>query len=585
MLPQMSDHAVTAQGARWKHGRVDGWPPALQPGRLWTWAAIVAGFPLLFLCGLRGAGQLSVQSDGAATALQAWAMLHGNLLLHGWVVSDVSFYTTELPEYMLVEAVRGLRPDVVHWCAGLTYALLVLLAALVAYGSCRTWAGLGRRAGLIAVAITVTIMVGPTLSGASVLLDDPDHTGTAVPVLLALLLLDRFHRRRWVPAAVAAVLGLTLAGDSLVLLIAIVPLITVAGARAYWLIWQRRAALRGAWYELSLTAAGLAAWVVGSGLSALLRSLGAFAVNPAPTQYIVAAAKVPANAAAELQDFLILFSGDIFGVRMDRWLDVTAVHLVFALAVAVALALAVRGLARSFRGPAGPARADEPAAATDPDLGRDRRGGADLVAGVLAGGNIMDVLAYGLLYSVSPSTEREIAPVFALGAALAGRALAVPVLRCRLEPLLALAGAAAIAVTVPALVAARPVAAANASLARFLEARGLSSGISAYWQGDSVMVDTADQVRLRAVRYYPGHGLAFYPWETDVALLSPGSNQAGFMVIDKQTTGQGGSLVTAREAVAQFGQPAKVYQYEQYEIMVWHQNLVAQLRLSSVVSG
>ena len=80
----------------------------------------------------------------------------------------------------------------------------------------------------------------------------------------------------------------------------------------------------------------------------------------------------------------------------------------------------------------------------------------------------------------------------------------------------------------------------------------------------SVRLDSADRVTLRAVRNYPGHGLAFYPWETDLALLSPGSNQAHFMVIDHQTGGQGGSLVTAREAVAQFGQPAKVYQYQQY---------------------
>ena len=41
-------------------------------------------------------------------------MLHGNPLLRGWRLSDVSFYTTELPEYMLVELVKGIRPDVVH---------------------------------------------------------------------------------------------------------------------------------------------------------------------------------------------------------------------------------------------------------------------------------------------------------------------------------------------------------------------------------------------------------------------------------------------------------------------------------------
>ncbi len=78
---------------------------------------------------------MGVQSDGAAMVLESWAMLHGNLLLHGWQLADVSFYTTELPEYMLVELVRGLNPDVVRICAALTYTLLVVLAAAVAHGA------------------------------------------------------------------------------------------------------------------------------------------------------------------------------------------------------------------------------------------------------------------------------------------------------------------------------------------------------------------------------------------------------------------------------------------------------------------
>ena len=40
-------------------------------------------------------------SDGAANVLQAQAIIHGNPLLRGWWTSDVSFYTTELPEYAL----------------------------------------------------------------------------------------------------------------------------------------------------------------------------------------------------------------------------------------------------------------------------------------------------------------------------------------------------------------------------------------------------------------------------------------------------------------------------------------------------
>src|SRR5487761_666799 len=75
-----------------------------------------------------------VNSDGASNALQAWDMLHGNLLLSGWALADVSFYTTDLPQYMLAEALRGFRPEVVHIASALIYTELVLLAAWLAKG-------------------------------------------------------------------------------------------------------------------------------------------------------------------------------------------------------------------------------------------------------------------------------------------------------------------------------------------------------------------------------------------------------------------------------------------------------------------
>ena len=34
-----------------------------------------------------------VSSDGANSALQAWDMLHGHLLLHGWIIGDATYYT------------------------------------------------------------------------------------------------------------------------------------------------------------------------------------------------------------------------------------------------------------------------------------------------------------------------------------------------------------------------------------------------------------------------------------------------------------------------------------------------------------
>ena len=99
------------------------------PRRRWLAAACwVAGAAALFGCYLRLAGTRAVNSDGASQALQAWDMLHGNLLLRGWQVGDVSYYTTEIPEYALVEWILGLSGDVVHVAAALTYTLMVLLA-------------------------------------------------------------------------------------------------------------------------------------------------------------------------------------------------------------------------------------------------------------------------------------------------------------------------------------------------------------------------------------------------------------------------------------------------------------------------
>jgi hypothetical protein len=141
---------------------------------------------LLFTGYLRVSWTVAATADGAAQALQARDMLAGNWLLHGWTVSDVSFYTTELPEYVLVELVRPLGTGVIHVAAAATYTLLVLGVFLLARGRVRG------RAGLLCGALAAGIMLAPQLGyGSFVLLLSPDHVGTQVPLLLGWLLLDR----------------------------------------------------------------------------------------------------------------------------------------------------------------------------------------------------------------------------------------------------------------------------------------------------------------------------------------------------------------------------------------------------------
>jgi len=91
-------------------------------------AGLALAAAALFFCYWRQSQAVPLSSDGSSNVLQAWAMLHGNLLLQNWWVSDVSFYTTELPQYMLIEALGRLGPWVVHAAAAMTCTLLLLLA-------------------------------------------------------------------------------------------------------------------------------------------------------------------------------------------------------------------------------------------------------------------------------------------------------------------------------------------------------------------------------------------------------------------------------------------------------------------------
>ena len=517
-------------------------------------AAAVAGAVVLFACALREARTQMTDADGASFVLQAHAMLHGNLLLHGWYLADVSYYTTELPEYMLVELLRGMRTDVVPICAALTYTLLVLLAAVTARGAARG------RTGVIRVAIAVAVMLGPSLAAATVLLTNPDHAGTAVPVLVAFAVIDRAGRSRlrgYVPVAVGLVLAVALVGDPLVLLIGVLPVLLVAGTRACQLLIQRRVPLSAAWYETSLAAAALLSAGAASVITHVIRASGGY-VTQRGSQGFVLNSAMPANAWGAFENFLGVFSADFFGERFDHGLVFTAIHLVAVVLVAVALWLALRGFFR----------------------------GGDLLPPLLAVAICADMGAYSVIFKVTGASIREMAPVFALGAALAGRVLAEPLLRNRLEPLLVVGLAGALWAMAPPVLLARPAAEpATARLATWLEQHHLRQGIAGYWQANSVTLESAGQVTMRPVREYPTiltvprhpkPGLNAYPWELDVPLLDSHAYDVNFLVATAPGS-QGGGTVTEREGIARFGKPSRVYRFDQFVIMVWHKNLLPEL--------
>ena len=189
-------------------------------------AAYLTARVVLFTAYLRPSETYPLNSDSANILLMGWDLLHGHLLLHGWYMSDVSLYPTELPQYALLESFLGLHMQTAHVAAAMTYTLTFLLAVLLARN------GSTGRAALIRTLIAAGIMLAPQFGLGVFALDlSVGHIGTSVPLLLIWLLLDRADPHWYIPVLTAVLLAWALVADPIVYVVGIVPLGAVTAAR------------------------------------------------------------------------------------------------------------------------------------------------------------------------------------------------------------------------------------------------------------------------------------------------------------------------------------------------------------------
>jgi hypothetical protein len=507
-------------------------------------AAWVLGVIAVFTANLQLARTRAVNSDGASQALQAWDMLHGNLLLHGWLLGDVSYYTTELPQYMLVEFLRGLNEDVVHVAAAMTYTLATLLAALLAKGN-----SAGRQA-LMRVLIAVGIMLAPQLaSGVNILLSSPDHIGTSVPVMVVWLILDHARPRWYVPVIAGAVLGWAAIADTLVLLIGVLPLAGVCAIRVWQAVAVKRKPLASQWYDMALGAAALVGAAAGVLALHIIHARGGFYMPAPSTQFIRSGTTLVHNLGITAQGFLLLGGADFIGLRLTASTAFTVLHMVGVFLAAWGTWLAARRFLR------------------------DR----DLVAQLLVTGMAINLAAYVLSTKANVVTQnREIDVLLPFSAALAGRLLAGPLKASKLVPPLLLVVLLGYLVGLAREISQPPVAAQNQQIASWLAARHLHTGLSGYWESNVVTLSSGDRVQIRTVALSGGR-LTRSTFESKAEWYDPARNTANFVVLSPGVAGYPG-FTQDQAVLATFGKPARTYQVGSYTILVWNSNLLSKLR-------
>jgi hypothetical protein len=281
-----------------------------------------------------------------------------------------------------------------------------------------------------------------------------------------------------------------------------------------------------------------------------LVAVGGFAVSKNPAK-LVQPSVLPKNVPMTIRSVLSLVGADVAGARGTLNETFAFIHLAGAVLVLAALVLGGWRLVRTL-GWRGPSVA------------------ADLVADMLVVAIVANIAAYFLFYQIKNVDQaHEIAPVLALGAALAGRLLGGPPLRARLVPALA-AGLACYAVMLGFAASGRQAPPDNAAVAGWLEQHGLRSGIAPYWEANSVTLDSGGAITMGSVKL-TGRGLSPWHWNEDMRLFRASDHTANFFITVP------GEQVTPARARAAFGPPARVYHFRGYTIMVWNENLLRQL--------
>jgi len=194
---------------------------------------------------------------------------------------------------------------------------------------------------------------------------------------------------------------------------------------------------------------------------------------------------------------------------------------------------------------------------------------------VLATGIVFNLAFY--ILSTVPATwfdTREISVVLPFGAVLAGRQLAAPLTRVRLEPVLAVV-LACYAAALGYGAVQPPVADSEQPVVGWLEAHHLVTGLGTYTEANVITLGSGGRVAIRTVTWRSS-GAVPRAYESEASWYDPRQSYANF-VVTNSADGGGASLIPRRDILALAGPPARTYHYKTFTIMVWNHNLLADL--------
>jgi hypothetical protein len=510
-----------------------------QRPRWWAVAAWTGAVLILFAFFVRTALTLGVDSDGANNALQAWDMLHGNLLLQHWVIGDATYYTFDLPVFLITEVFFGLHSVAIHVASSITFLVVAVFAMALARTDSRGLATVARCCA--AVAVMCAAFTVPGAYGTWIMLAKPDHVATGAFLLASFLLIDRAPKWGLTPLVLFVILTAGQVGDALVLYVAVPTVILVTLYRA---IYQAIAARRVPWRER----------IPWRGL--LIPAAAAISV---PAAILIRKWMVEAGGYAMVPPHTQIAPGSLLGTNATlTWRGIQGLF----------------GVLNTSGTPFGPVFGYAAMAAGLIGFGRVlwtwRR--ASAAEQMLCVAIVVNVCAY--LFSTLPvsTNPREIAFLLPAAGVLAARALVPATIKATRRAAVAAGVAAAVALVPLVSGISRPVETpSQVPLVRWLEAHHLQYGIGGYWDASVVSVISSDKVQVRAVKPYRGRLAALY-WETKRSWYNSSRYHATFVVAGVGAFSNSNMPASVFEHY--LGKPYALYNVDGYQVLLYHYNVL-----------
>lgn len=473
---------------------------------------------------------VAIDSDYANLTLEAHDIVTGNPFLTGWNLTGISFITTDLVYFSLGSLLFGVNVKTYFVAAGLMIAVCIWLGYYLS-GSRRNW---------VATAVYFLLCLIPGYFAMTVL---RAHTGAVNLFLLALLCVSReqFFTRKKDQILFLCLLALACVGDSVALVVGIVPLILVSILNLLREDYQGRRK----WIRLILLCA--AAFVLGMLLDKLYFMIGGANKNSFLSDKVFEPfSNWGDKFYVYLRSLLLIRSADFFGARLFS-LD-TVVFFINCLVILLGFVSVFRHTAKVVSGKE-----------------------TDFVSGVLSVGFLLlsvvfiitnialDVhssrylATFWVLFPVLILRDREwyCRPFLPFRKTMTCVVLALALLSCAFRAREALPSKKALP--------------SQLGLSQFLEENDLDAGYSSFWNASSTTVVSEDRVRVRAVRA-AGDGIDFFNWFCQ----SSWYDEPAHFIITQEGDQFG---ITEERALQAFGVPRQVLEYNSLKILVYDEDL------------